>query len=158
MALFSLLLLVGCNSTSTAGEQQTPTAAAVSIVEAHKTGEEKAVVHTIHIKIDGRDFSVRLEDNPTAQAFKEEFPLTLTMKELNGNEKYGRLTKGLPSKDENPGQIHAGDLMLYGSDCIVLFYKDFPTSYRYTRLGRMERPENLEALVGEGDITVTFAP
>ena len=48
--------------------------------------------------------------------------------------------------------------MLYGSDCIVLFYKDFPTSYRYTRLGRMEHPENLEALVGEGDITVTFAP
>ena len=48
--------------------------------------------------------------------------------------------------------------MLYGSDCVVLFYKDFSISYRYTRLGRIEHPENLEVLMGEGDITVTFAP
>lgn len=157
MALCSVLL-VGCNDVSTAGEHQTSTEVAVSGAKTHKVGEEKAMAHTINLTIGGQEFSVRLENNPTSQAFKEEFPLTLTMKELNGNEKYGQLTKRLPSNDEKPGQIHAGDLMLYGSDCVVLFYKDFPTSYSYTRLGHMEHPENLKDLVGEGDIAVTFAP
>lgn len=158
VSLLSLLLIGGCDSISTAREQQAPTEAKTSYSETYKAEEGKVVAHTIRMKIGEQDFSVRLEDNPTAQVFEAELPLTLTMKELNGNEKYGRLDRRLPSDDENPGQIQAGDLMLYSSDCVVLFYKDFPTSYRYTRLGRMEYPENMENWVGNDDITVVFLP
>ena len=56
------------------------------------------------------------------------------MDELNGNEKYYFMPNALPTDPERPGEIHTGDFMLYGSDCLVLFYKNFSSSYSYTRL------------------------
>lgn len=52
--------------------------------------------------------------------------------------------------------IHAGDLMLYSNDCIVLFYKDFSTSYSYTPLGRITDTTGLENAVGKSSVRITF--
>ena len=46
--------------------------------------------------------------------------------------------------------------MFFGSDCLVLFYKDFDTTYRYTPLGRLDSPEHLAQILGSGNITATF--
>jgi hypothetical protein len=94
----------------------------------------------IQILIGTSSFSAELEINATAQAFIDRLPLTLTMADLNNNEKYFDLTEGLPSNASNPGTIQNGDLMLYGSNTLVLFYKGFSTSYNYTRIGKINRP------------------
>ena len=83
--------------------------------------------------------------------------LTLSMSELNGNEKYHYLGESLPAAAQSVGRIEAGDVMLYGSSCVVIFYESFTTSYRYTRLGKIEDAEGLQAAVGTGSVTVTFS-
>ncbi len=82
--------------------------------------------------------------------------MTLNMKDLNGNEKYFDLPNNLPTNASNPGTIQAGDLMLYGSNTFVLFYKSFSTSYNYTRLARIDNPTGLAAALGSGNVTVRF--
>ena len=80
------------------------------------------------IKIGSSTFIATLDENPTATAFKAMLPLTVDMQELNGNEKLFRLRDKLPTKAFNPGTIKNGDLMIYGANTVVLFYKSFPTS------------------------------
>jgi hypothetical protein len=78
------------------------------------------------------------------------------MSDLNSNEKYFDFASGLPTNAANPGTIQNGDLMLYGSRTLVLFYKSFSTSYRYTKLGRIDNTSGLTAALGSGNVTVTF--
>lgn len=111
---------------------------------------------TLKMKTGSAEFTVTLADNATAEAFAALLPLRLNMSELNGNEKYVYLDQSLPTQASSPGTIQTGDLMLYGSSCIVLFYESFSTSYRYTRIGRVDNPAGLAATVGSGSVTVSF--
>ncbi|MBL0912879.1 MAG: hypothetical protein IBJ09_10950 [Bacteroidia bacterium] len=110
----------------------------------------------IKIKINSQTFTATLSDNNAAKAFKEILPLTINMVELNNNEKYYDLPNSLPTNSSNPGTIKNGDLMLYGSNTLVLFYKTFSTSYSYTKLGSIDNVTGLDSALGSGNITVTF--
>ncbi|WP_294141894.1 cyclophilin-like fold protein [uncultured Sanguibacteroides sp.] len=110
----------------------------------------------ITIRVGNSSFSATLEDNATAKAFKKRLPLTIEMSEMNGNEKYYYLPESLPTSAISPGTIREGDLMLYGSDCLVVFYKTFQTSYRYTRIGKIDSPTELATALGKGNVTITF--
>jgi hypothetical protein len=76
------------------------------------------------------------------------------MSELNGNEKYHYLPGTLPASASNPETIRTGDWMLYGNNCVVLFYKTFSISYSYTRLGSIDNTSGLEAALGSGSVNV----
>ena len=94
-------------------------------IQAIKNHSETENIETMRLKITigTSSFSATLQNNATASAFIERLPLTLTMTELNNNEKYADLKEGLPSNASNPGTIQNGDLMLFGSNTLVLFYK-----------------------------------
>ena len=64
------------------------------------------------VRIGSKNFIALLDNNATAAAFKALLPLTVEMTELNGNEKYARLSGNLPTKSSNPGTIQTGDLMI----------------------------------------------
>ena len=108
------------------------------------------------ITIGGKAFNATLSDHPTAAAFKALLPLSVSMSELNGNEKLYRLPRSLPLQPSVPASIQSGDLMLYGSNTVVLFCKSFATTFSYTRIGRIDDPAGLERAVGDGSVTVTF--
>lgn len=115
------------------------------------------VEHVISIEVNGQTFSATLADNDTARAFAARLPMTLDMRELNGNEKYFYLNEPLPAAAQRVGQIRAGDLMLFGSDCVVLFYENFATSYTYTPIGRIDDPAGLADALGRGSAAVAFS-
>lgn len=108
--------------------------------------------------VGGKSFTLVLEDNAAARALAARLPLRLRMSELNGNEKYFSLDAPLPTQSERPGRIRAGDFMLYGDNCLVLFYGTFSSAYSYTRLGRAADSEGLSQALGDGDgdVTVLF--
>lgn len=104
-----------------------------------------------------RRFAITLTDNPAARAFAAQLPLTLDLSELNGNEKHAELPNALPANASRPGTIRSGDLMLYGSDTLVVFYLTFNSSYSYTRLGRVDDPEGLSQVLGQRGVRVVFS-
>ena len=110
----------------------------------------------LKISVGTNVFTATLNNNATATAFKAKLPITVSMSELNGNEKYFDLSYSLPTNALNPGTIQTGDLMMYGANTLVLFYKTFSTSYNYTRLGHIDNPSGLAAILGSGNVTVTF--
>lgn len=106
--------------------------------------------------VDEHRFAITLADNAAARALAAQLPLTLDMNELNGNEKYVDLPKALPIDASRPGTIHIGDLMLYGTDTLVVFYETFHSSYSYTRLGRVDDPGDLAQVLGRRGVRVVF--
>jgi len=111
----------------------------------------------IKITVNSQSFTATLLDNDSAKAFMIMLPLTIHMTELNGNEKYDDLSNSLPTNSSNPGTIKNGDLMLYGSKTLVLFYKTFSTAYSYTKLGTLDDATGLASALGSRNVTVTFA-
>ena len=111
---------------------------------------------TMQMKIGDKEYSVVLNNNNTTKALRELLPMTVTMAEFNGNEKYYLLHNSLPSRPEHVGQIKSGDVMLFGDDSLVVFYKDFKTTYSYTRIGHIENAADLEQTLGRGSVTITF--
>jgi hypothetical protein len=143
--MVSLVFSIACNATCSENR-----AISAGTPDPQLTGTK------MKIKIGSKTFSATLYDNPTATAFKSLLPLKVEMVELNGNEKYADLPRRLPTASSNPGTIQNGDLMLYGSSTLVLFYKTFSTSYSYTKLGSVDDVAGLAAALGAGDVEVRF--
>ena len=110
------------------------------------------VISSVKVTINKKEYSMILEDNETAKSFVKMLPTKFNMSELNGNEKYVDLDSSLPTNAYNPKHINAGDVMLFGDNCLVLFYKSFDTKYDYTKIGHIDNLENL----GSENITVYF--
>lgn len=111
----------------------------------------------IMISVGDARYTATLEDSPAARAFAALLPLAVTMTEMNGNEKYHHLNGNLPTDTFRPGTIHAGDLLLWGANTVVLFYRTFSSSYSYTRLGRIDNPDGLADMLGRGNVRITFS-
>ena len=120
------------------------------------SASSEKIMPEIRITVGNKGFTAALENTPAAAEFVKRLPLTLRMNELNGNEKYIGLSGKLSAAPECPGMIRSGDLMLYGRSTLVLFYESFPTSYSYTRIGRITDAKGLKAAAGDREVTVKF--
>lgn len=123
----------------------------ISNVESEKMINAKII-------IGNKVFTAKFYDNETTQALFSKLPMTVNMIELNGREKYYHLSEKLPAQStETPAIIHAGEIMYWSSNSLVLFYNTFSNSYGgYVRLGYIEDIAGLKEVLGKGDAQVTF--
>lgn len=117
---------------------------------------EQKELKSVLLQIDETTVPIRFTDNETALALQKRLPLAMQMKELNGNEKYHYVPFSLPTNPKYIGTVQAGDLMLYGSDCLVLFYESFQTDIQYTRIGWVE-PNRLSELLSADTVRVQMS-
>lgn len=133
LIVITILNIVGCSKTNTQEKRE------------EDMKEIKVIINDI-------EYNINLEENETAKEFIKILPQEYTMNELNGNEKYTYLDKSLPTDSYNPNQINKGDIMLFGDNCLVIFYKTFNTNYSYTKIGHIDNLPDL----GKNSIKVIF--
>ncbi len=124
--LIIVLFITGCNKQKT-----------------NNTNTDINEVKSLKIIIDNKEYIINLEKNETVNSLINLLPLELNMNELNGNEKYVYLDSSLPTDSYKPDNIEVGDVMLYGNNCLVIFYKSFNTPYSYTKVGHIDNLSDL---------------
>lgn len=125
LILCLLLLLVGCKKTEIENQNG-------------DTSKQVEEISNMKVLIDNKEYIINLEDNETVDKFKDKLPLDLIMNDLNDNEKYVYLDFNLPTNEKKFNTINKGDVMLFGNDCLVIFYKTFNTTYSYTKIGHID--------------------
>nr|WP_244542197.1 cyclophilin-like fold protein [Azotobacter beijerinckii] len=143
-----MFVLGGCDAAQP-GASGSPTAAAAATVQPEES--------RMWMTVGERRFAITLADTEAARAFAAMLPLSIDMADLNSNEKHADLPKSLPTNASRPGTIRNGDLMLYGSRTLVVFYLTFDSSYSYTRLGRVDDPAGLAQALGRGGVRIAFS-
>ena len=114
---------------------------------------------TLHMYINETEIPVTWENNETVDALMvlaEAGDLSVQMSMYGGFEQVGPIGSRLPSADVQT-QTSAGDIVLYSSDQIVVFYGS--NSWAYTRLGHVADRDaaGMRELLGHGDVTITIS-
>ena len=120
--------------------------------------EEDNMGRKIIVEVNGSRFTATLENNKAADALEEmvqEEPVTVQMSDYAGFEKVGSLGTSLPASNRQT-TTHAGDIVLYQGNQIVIFYGS--NSWSYTRLGKIDDLTGWEEALGNGDATLTLSP
>lgn len=111
----------------------------------------------VNILINGNNYNAIFEDNITTRELISILPFEINMNELNGNEKYYYFSTNFQVEPKRVNRINAGDIMMFGNNCLVIFYESFNTSYFYTRIGHISNTLNLKEDLGTGSVIVKFS-
>lgn len=124
--------------------------------EGESSEEENSEMKMI-VNVNGQDFTATLEQNSAVDALvqmMENGPITLQLSDYAGFEKVGPLGQSLPASNSQT-TTHAGDIVLYQGNQIVMFYGS--NSWSYTRLGHIDDLTGWEDALGSGDVTVILS-
>lgn len=118
--------------------------------------DEPDINKTLELKINNTLVDVNWLDNDSVTALTNlaKDGLIITMSKYGGFEQVGSLGITLPSNDERI-TTSAGDIVLYSSNQIVIFYES--NTWAYTKLGHINMSKNeLAYLLCNEDATITL--
>ena len=165
IGLVLICTLVGCGkNTSNSTEPSNPSTQEPSTstttpsdTTPDTTTEDDTMNKTLTLKIDNTEVDVFWLDNDSVKALKQlaKDGLTIDLEMYGDMEQFGSLGSTLPSSDTNLS-ANAGDIMLYQSNKIVLFYGS--NTYSYTKLGHINLSKSeLTELLGDENVTITLS-
>ena len=102
--------------------------------------------------IDEKEISVNWENNESVKALKQISPLEIKMNKYGGFEQVGPIGKTIASNDVNYTS-NPGDIVLYSSNQIVIFYGS--NTWQYTKLGHLDLEQNeIKSLLDKPNVTL----
>lgn len=109
------------------------------------------------ITIGSSVFEAALADTAAAREFASmlrDGPVTIHMSDYSGFEKVGPLGRTLPASNTRI-TTQSGDIMLYNSNQIVMFYGT--NTWSYTPIGKVSNLDGWTDALGSGDIVAVFS-
>ena len=171
LPLFILLLLLctwvlsscGTRDDAAAGGSTAETAPSDSgtgeITSETSTDSEKAEEHMgiLTMQIGGRTMPVTWEENESTAELRRQAAkgnITIPLSSYGGFEQVGSLGRTYPTSDVRQ-TAESGDIMLYASSNVVLFYGS--NTWAYTKLGHIDLPaDEITSLLGGDAVTLTI--
>lgn len=152
LSILMLLAVTACGEKKTAPETQ-----GIENFQdgsAEETSDERADTE-MKMYINDTEIPVMWESNSSVSALRNDLQagdIVVSMSMYSNNEQVGSLGKTYPSNDVQT-TTNNGDIVLYSSDQIVVFYGS--NSWAYTRLGKMDLSENeVVNLLSNGDVSI----
>ena len=113
----------------------------------------------LKISVNGKELTATLEDNSSARALADllkQGDITIEMSDYGNFEKVGDLPQSLPRNDETITTV-PGDIILYQGNKITIYYDE--NTWDFTKLGSIDNitKEELKAILGGGDVTVSLS-
>ena len=164
ITVLSVILLAGCTAQQAASSEEEISAATTEkTATAQKEDEEEPQTaddkssegeKTMRLLIGETEVPVTWENNDSVEALQDLCPRTIELSMYGGFEQVGSIGETLPSADQQT-TTQAGDIVLYSSNQIVVFYGS--NSWAYTRLGHIDlTQEEMESLLAGGDVSITL--
>ena len=152
LSVLMLIAVTACYEKKTAPKTQPIENTQNSLTE--ETSDERTDTG-MKMYINDKEIPVTWENNPSVSALRSDLQagdIVVSMTMYSNNEQVGPLDKTYPSNDVQT-TTNNGDIVLYRSDQIVLFYGS--NSWAYTRLGKMDLSENeVVDLLSNGDVSI----
>ena len=154
-----LLFLLSACGTSETERTNMQSANETSSEASQENVQQFSAATAVVITVGQQDFLAKFYENEVSEHLMNQMPFTVTMSDLNNNEKYYRFSENLPEMTtERPEIIHEGEIMSWNSHTLVLFYQTFTNSYGgYSRIGVIEDPAGLREALGGEDVEVVFS-
>ena len=160
ISLIIISTLVACgkstNSSTPSNTDEPSTTITTPSDDNQTTKEDETANMKLTLKIDGKEVDVIWADNDSVKALKNlaKDGLTINMSKYGGFEQVGSIGSTLPSSDTRI-TTSPGDIVLYSSNQIVIFYDS--NTWSYTKLGHINLSKSeLTDLLGDEDVVVTI--
>lgn len=159
ISLIIISTLVACgksNSTPTPITNEPSTTITTPSADNQTTKEDETTNMELTLKINDIEVDVIWTDNDSVRTLKNlaKDGLTINMSKYGGFEQVGSIGSTLPSADTRI-TTNPGDIVLYSSNQIVLFYDS--NTWSYTKLGHINLSKSeLSDLLGDEDVVITL--
>lgn len=155
-----MILLTSCGKSDNSPTQPTTDEPSTTITtpqdDNSTTKEDETETMKLTLKIDDMEVDVIWADNDSVKALKNlaKDGLIINMSKYGGFEQVGSIGSTLPSADTRI-TTNPGDIVLYSSNQIVLFYDS--NTWSYTKLGHINLSKSeLTDLLGDEDVVITL--
>ncbi len=156
-----LITLTSCGKSDNSPTQPTIDEPSTTIItpsdDDQTTKEDETTNMKLTLKIDDIEVNVIWADNDSVKALKNlaKDGLTINMSKYGGFEQVGSIGSTMPSSDTRI-TTNPGDIVLYSSNQIVIFYDS--NTWSYTKLGHINLSKSeLIDLLGDEDVVITLS-